>query len=215
MLMRRARAMDRDAQPTSRTLAITTGVALAAGFVTAYAQEWLPSELGSFANSAGPWTLIAFGLALGAVDLRTAVFSGVLALLALLTGYVLGAGVRGFASGSALVAFWGAAALIAGPAIGAAAHWVSADRGRLAAAGAGVISGVMIGEGAYGLAFIADTTYPPYWWGETVAGAGLLVAFTLVRKVRPADVATALAVAAVSATTLVVLYRSDLIALLP
>jgi hypothetical protein len=38
------------------------------------------------------------------------------------------------------------------------------------------VSGVLIGEGIYGLMQVADTTYPPYWWGEIVVGLLLLAA---------------------------------------
>lgn len=117
------------------------GLALALGVLTAYAQGWLPDRVASLANSSGSWVLIAFLLALlGATPVAAAAF-GSLSLLSLLTGYVVGAGVRGYPSSTALLLFWGAA-------------------------------GVLVGEGVYGLLFIADTTYPPYWWGQMVVGCG-------------------------------------------
>jgi len=104
------------------------GAGLVVGGLTAYAQEWLPAEVGSLANSAGSRALVAFGLA----------------------------------------------ALLVGPPPGLAAHWVRAGQPMLAAIGVAAMSGVLVGEGAYGLAFVADTTYPPYWWGSIVAGLALL-----------------------------------------
>ena len=119
---------------------VLVGIAgLSLGFLTAYAQEWLPDELGSLANSAGSWALVAFTLALLAVDGRTAVSFGCLALVALLIGYILGANVRGFASGRSLIVFWGAAAVVAGPLIGLAAHRVRTEHGPMAALGIGAI----------------------------------------------------------------------------
>jgi hypothetical protein len=39
----------------------------------------------------------------------------------------------------------------------------------------GVVSGVLVGEGIYGLTRIANTTFPPYWWGEILVGLVLLL----------------------------------------
>jgi len=85
--------------------------------------------LGSLANSSGSWTLVAFGLALLlATGVRNAAVIGSLALLALLVGYVLGAEARGYASGTGLIAFWGAAALLAGPLVGIGAYWSRTEK---------------------------------------------------------------------------------------
>ena len=32
------------------------------------------------------------------------------------------------------------------------------------------MGGVLIGEEVYGLTYVADTTFPPYWRGEIVVG---------------------------------------------
>lgn len=69
---------------TALGLALVGVVGLSLGFLTAYAQEWLCEQLGSLANSAGSWALVAFVLALLAADARTAALSGCLGLLALL-----------------------------------------------------------------------------------------------------------------------------------
>lgn len=59
---------------------------------------------------------------------------------------------------------------------------------------ASCISGLLVGEGVYGFAYIADTTYPPYWWGEIIVGAGLLccVARRRFRRLYPAALAVVL-----------------------
>jgi hypothetical protein len=196
--------------------AIVAAVALVLGVLTAFAQEWLPEDLGSLANSSGVWALVAFALALLASDVRIAAFYGCVALLALLMGYVLGTNARGFASGTALVVFWGAAAIVVGPALGLGAHWVKTRTGLAAAAvGIGVMSGVLIGEGVYGLAYIADTTYPPYWWGEVIVGVVLLSGVAWRRLQGPGVAAIAVAMCAVTATAFVVIYSQDLISVLP
>jgi hypothetical protein len=196
-------------------LATACVASLALGFLTAYGQEWLPAELGSLANSAGSWSLIAFALALLGSSLRIAGALGALVLIGLLFGYVVGAHVRGFAAGTALVLFWSAAAVTAGPALGLGAHWVKTRRDHLAAVGTGVMSGVLVGEGVYGLSFISDTTYPPYWWGEIAAGVTLLVVIG-VRVLRQGPTAAiAAAACCITATAFVVIYHLDLISVLP
>jgi hypothetical protein len=183
------------------------------GVLTAYGQGWLPREVNSLANSAGSWSLIAFLLALLATCPRVAAACGVLSLLSLLAGYVLGAGVRGYASGSGLVVFWGLAGVVVGPFQGLGAYWVRAGRRTLAAVGAGGTGGVLIGEGVYGLTYIADTTYPPYWWGSIVAGIALLAVIGALRLRRPLPVLLSVAVVSAVATAFVVAYSGNLIAL--
>lgn len=199
--------------PVSAGIVAVVGLFL--GVLTAYAQEWLPEDLGSLANSSGVWALVAFALALLATGPRTAAIHGCVALLALLVGYVLGTNARGFASGTALVVFWGAAAIVVGPALGLAAHWVKSKAGLAAAAGTGVMSGILIGEGLYGLAYLADTTFPPYWWGEAVVGVVLLCGVAWQRLDGPRSIAAAAASCALTAAAFVGIYSQDLISVLP
>lgn len=199
---------------TFRRLTLVCSAGAALGVLTAYAQGWLPPELGSLANSTGSWALVAFCLALLAAGPGWAAAFGCLALLTLLGGYVVGADIRGYPSSMNLLLFWGAAALVAGPLLGLGAHWGKTGRGLLAAAGAGGISGVLIGEGAYGLRYIADTTYPPYWWGELIAGLVLLALIAGLRLRTPTNIVAAVGLAALSAGAFVLLYSQDLIALL-
>lgn len=177
-------------------------------------QFWLPTEVRSLTNSSGSWSLIAFLLALLARRPQTAAACGALALIGLLAGYVLGAEVRGFPSSGSLLAFWGLAAVTAGPLLGLAAHWVGHGRRTLAAVGVAAISGVLVGEGAYALSSVADTTYPPYWWGEIVIGLVILagVAVRRLRTARPVALATLLTL--VVAGGFVAVYGLDLIVLL-
>ena len=51
------------------------------GVATAYAQAWLPHEVGSLANSVGSWALLAFLLAFLGATPRAAAFLGFLALV--------------------------------------------------------------------------------------------------------------------------------------
>lgn len=182
------------------------GIGLLLGILTAYAQGWLPNDVAPLANSSGSWSLVAFLLALLAAGPRTAAACGVVALAALLGGYVLGSGIRGYVSGAGLIIFWGLAAVLVGPFLGIGAWWVKAGRPFLAALGAGGMGGVLVGEGIYGLLYIADTTSPPYWWGQIVVGMGM-VGWVAVRRLRrPGPAAVAVLVCVAVAAAFVVAY---------
>ncbi|WP_219414347.1 DUF6518 family protein [Pseudonocardia nigra] len=193
--------------------AVAAVCGLLLGALTAYGQEWLPDALRSVANSAGSWSLVAFALATAAPRRTAAVVVGPLSLLALLAGYVLAAAVRGDASSTRMIVFWGLAAVVVGPFIGLAAHAVRAGTATAAAVGAGGMAGLLVGEGAYGLLYIADTTYPPYWWGSILAGVLVLVWVGARRLRHLRAVALSVAVAAVTAAAFVVVYSRDLLAL--
>jgi hypothetical protein len=195
-------------------LAGVCGAGLGLGALTAYGQEWLPPELGSLANSSGSWSLMAFGLALLAGGPRLAALCGALTLGTLLAGYVVAAGIRGDVSSSSLIVFWGAAAILMGPLIGRAAHAVRSGAPTLAALGSGAMSGLLIGEGIYGLIYIADTTYPPYWWGELIVGVGLVGWIARQRFPRLRPIAVAAGFGLVVAAAFVAVYTQDLIAML-
>ena len=186
--------------------ALVVVVAFVLGVVTAYAQGWLPEEMGSLANSAGTWTPVAFALSLVATSAWLAALFGSASLLALLAGYVVGAQVQGLPSSTTTILFWGAAVLFAGPVLGLSAFWIKTRRDLLAAAGVGAVSGVLIGEGIYGLTRIADTTSPPYWWAEIVVGLILLLAVAWRRLLGIRAVAVAGGVALVTAATFVLVY---------
>lgn len=157
-----------------RTALAVLAVALLLGVLTSYAQTWLPDELRSVSNSAGPWCAVAFALALLAWrPVRGALVGGV-SLALLVTGYYLTAQLRGYAVGTGSVAFWVVAAFTAGPALGLGAVWLRCDDDVRRGWGVGVLPGVLLGEGAVSLVTVADTTYPPYWVAEAVVGVLLL-----------------------------------------
>jgi Family of unknown function (DUF6518) len=205
---------ERRSSAATGRLALVVLVGLALGILTSYAQGWLPDEIRSFANSSGPWALVAFALALLAPSRRLAALHGFVALAALLAGYCIATGLRGFTASSALIAFWGAAALVAGPLLGLGAYWVRTDRGAFAAFGAGAMAGVLIGEGYFGLVYVGDTTSGAYWAGEIVVGVALLGAVAAWRLRRHA-VLGAIAVALATTVAFVVVYRANLISVLP
>ncbi|MCU1591796.1 MAG: rane protein [Frankiales bacterium] len=148
---------------------------LVGGVLTSYAQGWLPSQVGSLANSAGPWCLIAFLAALPARRPALAAFCGAVTLVALVSGYYAASMWRGYGVSTRTVDLWVFAAFVAGPVLGLSAHWLRDRRAPRAAMGAAVPATLLLAEAAYGIRVIADTTYPAYWWAEAGCGAALLV----------------------------------------
>lgn len=148
---------------------------LALGALTSFGQSWLPDEAHSIANSAGSWALVAFILGLLASTAWVAAVCGAGALLTLLAGYVIASVVRDFGVSRTMVVFWSMAGLVIGPFLGLGALWLRRGHGILASLSLGGVSGVLIGEGIYGLRYVADTTYPPFWWGELALGVAVLV----------------------------------------
>jgi hypothetical protein len=177
-------------------------VGLAVGGVTAPAQGWLPDNFGSLANSAGPWALVAFLVALTTRRVSLSALGAALALMAMEIGYAISTVIRGGSNSSSTVAFWLVAALIAGPAVGVAAAWTRSGHPVRTGLGIGLITGVLVGEGIHGLTAVADTTYPPYWIGEIAAGAVVLVVGSLVPR-KPLTLAAALGSAAIVAAVVV------------
>lgn len=165
------------------------------GGATSFAQTFLPDALRPFANSASGWTLLT-ALVVAACRART-VPSAVLgagSFAALVLGYQAVSGLRGFPTDETLFLVIG---LIVGPFVGGAASWLRRDRWR-AAIGCGALSGIALGEGAYGLIVVSGTTGWSYWIAISLAGLALLV-HTAVRRLRT----TRVRVVAVGLTVLV------------
>lgn len=181
---------------------------LAIGILTSFGQGSLPSEMGSLANSAGAWSAAAFLLCLcNAASLRGPLL-GFLALAAMLAGYMVATELRGFATGRSLWLFWGAAAIVVGPALGIGAAWVRGTDPRRIAAGAALIAGILIGEGAYGLTIIAGSTSPAYWTLQIIVGLAAVLAVSLARLRRAAPVGVCVILTAAVAFAFYIAYSS-------
>jgi hypothetical protein len=172
---------------------------------------WIVAADGVIRERLPDETLLVFLSDTHTSDRAIAMVCGALALVALLAGYVLGAGIRGFPSATALMVFWGLAAVLVGPPLGLSAHWVRAGRPALAALGAGVPAGVLIGEGVYGLRVISGTTFPPFWWTEIALGVLLLCVVAAIRLRHPRPVILSVASAVVVGLAFVAVYSQDLI----
>lgn len=159
---------------TGAVVAVIVG--LLVGALTAYAQGWLTDGLGSLANSAGPWSLAAFLVAMRTRRPAIAALWAMLVLGACEVGYVIATQVRGGSNATSTVVFWLTAAVLAGPPLGVAGAWTRQGRWWFgASAGPAVLAGVLIGEPIYALSTIADTTTPAYWWCELIVGVGIVV----------------------------------------
>lgn len=190
-----------------RAQRIVRGVAAAAsviafslvvGGLTSPAQQYLPDELRSLANSAGGWSMFAF-LAVWLSRARPAL-GGVLGAVSFVTmveAYGVVSGWRGYFFAEPFSSMWIPVGLVAGPVIGVAASLVRHGRRRSwRVAGVGVLSAVLLAEATYGLTVVRETTSPVYWALEAVAGVGFVVAAVVARgrddtktggSLRPAD----------------------------
>ncbi|MFC3689669.1 DUF6518 family protein [Aquipuribacter hungaricus] len=192
-------------RPWARTT-VPVLVALLLGALTAFGQAHLPETLTPLANSSGSWTVVAFACALLPRSARTAALVGALAMLAMLAGYVVTNELRGFPSSSALLLFWGVLSVTVGPPAGLGAYWARTRRDLRAALGLGALAGILVGEAAYGLTVVSESTPAAYWWGSVLVGVAV-TAWASVRRLRGAAAQVAApVVAAAVATPFVGLY---------
>jgi hypothetical protein len=185
-------------------LAVVLVAALALGGLTSLGQTLLPDEVSSLANSVTGWTLPTIALVLlTSRSFGEAAASGALSFIALTFGYAVVSTLRGFTFDPLT---WAVIGLLAGPVVGVATF---ALRGRpmQAALGGGLLAGLVIGEGVYGLTEVADTTSPVYWWMAIAVGAALLL--TMIARLRAARPALVLvSVAALTAIAFGIAYRA-------
>ncbi|MFE1167251.1 DUF6518 family protein [Nocardiopsis sp. NPDC058789] len=195
-------------------LALAVGGGLLVGVLTSYAQGLLPGVLAPLANSSGSWSVAALLLAYPARRRGFAIAAGVLTLFAMVAGYDLASVLRGFHPSLGSSLFWCTAAVVVGPFLGWGAHALRTRSGYVPLA-AGAVSGLLVGEGVYGLTVIAATTPAAYWWGSVAAGAALLVWAVVRRFPRFLPASGAVAAAAVVATVFPLVYSIDLLVQFP
>ena len=175
-------------------------------------QGSLPEGLAPLGNSSGSWCLCAFALALLEQDPRRAALIGFASLVAMLAGYALATELRGYPVGTSLFVRWGAAAIIAGPALGAGAAWLKGPDPLRAAAGIAPIAGILLGEGLYGLTVVAATTSVGYWIGELALGITLVILAAIRLRSWP-GIALMLALSAIASAVFYFVYTRALGAL--
>ncbi|MEI9514490.1 DUF6518 family protein [Agromyces sp. CCNWLW213] len=190
------------ARPAALRVAVVVAAAFLVGGLTSLGQAFLPAEFASLANSASGWTLPTAALVwLTAPGHVEAALGAALGFAAMTVGYSVVSGWRGFPFDPTE---WALVGIVVGPVVGTAA--LALRRGPVASAlGTGILAGICVGEGVYGLTAVADTTSPVYWWAVVVVGAALVgIAAARLRSVPP--IALAVLVTAIVAGAFVAAY---------
>jgi hypothetical protein len=152
------------------------------GGLTSWAQGFLPDAFASFANSASGWTVLTALLVYWSrARTAPAAVLGAVSFVLLVLGYMVASEVRGLVYNPLL---FSAVGVVVGPFVGIAVSWLRAT-GVRAALGTALLAGIGVGEAAYGLTVVRETTSPVYWTLIGVAGL-VLLAGLLVRRIRGA-----------------------------
>jgi hypothetical protein len=162
------------------TLAVAVG--LAGGAVTEWSVPHLPYSLEPLSNTAAPWVLVAFVVALTARSMGESLMLAVISLIALVLGFYVAEALRGWPVSLHQVEFWAATSVIMGPLIGLAADLLRHAGPTAGAFGAGVLGGLLTGEAVHGLTALEFSTSAHYWDVQFVLGVGLAVGLTLWRS---------------------------------
>jgi Family of unknown function (DUF6518) len=157
---------------------------LAAGAVTEWSVPHLPFSLEPLGNTAAPWVLVAFAVALTARRMGESLMLAVVTLLALVLGFYVVEACRGWGVSRHQVELWSVASVAIGPLVGLAAGWLRHAGRRTAALGAGVLGGLLAGESVWGLTGLRFSSPADYWHVQFVLGVGLAVGLTLWRSRR-------------------------------
>jgi uncharacterized protein DUF6518 len=197
----------------ARILLVAVGAGFAIGIATSVGQGWLPEGLTPLSNSSGSWCLCAFALALLERDPRRAALVGFASLVTMLAGYALATELRGYPVGTSMFVRWGAAAVVAGPALGVGAAWLRGSEPLRAAAGVAPIAGIFLGEAVYGLTVVVATTSVGYWIGELAIGLTLVVLAAIRIRTRR-GIALMLALSVIASVVFYLAYTRALGALL-
>jgi Family of unknown function (DUF6518) len=160
-------------------LALAAAVGLAAGAATEWSVLHLPFSLEPLSNTAAPWVLVAFAVALTARWTGESLVLAVVTLVALVLGFYVAEALRGWPVSRHQVEFWCVTSVVAGPLVGLAAGWLR-HAGRTAGAlGAGVLGGVLAGEAVHGLTALRFSSPAGYWHAQFGLGLGLAIGLTL------------------------------------
>jgi hypothetical protein len=161
-------------------------LAVVSGLTVGAATEWsvlhVPFSLEPLGNTAAPWVLVAFGVALLARQLRESLLLAILTLLALVVGFYVLEACRGFGVSQHQVLLWSVSSVVIGPLVGVAAGWLRRGEHAPASVGAGVLGGVLGGEALWGLTGLRFSSPANYWRVQFVLGVGLAVGLTLWRS---------------------------------
>jgi hypothetical protein len=135
-------------------------------------------------NSAAPWLIVAFGIALTTRRFVESLALAVVTLITLVMGFYVAQDIRGWAVSRHQVVLWTAASCVAGPLVGIAAAWLRRTPRTRAAIGAGVLGGLLAGEAVYGLRVLRFSTPSRYWHMQLIVGIAVAVVLPLWRSRR-------------------------------
>jgi hypothetical protein len=162
-------------------LTLAAMVGLVVGAVTELSVPHLPFALEPLANTAAPWVLVAFAVALTARWMSESLVLAVMCLVALVVGFYVAEALRGWQVSRQQVEFWSAASVLIGPLIGLAAGWIRHAGRAAGAVGAGVLGGLLVGEALHGLTALRFSSSAGYWDMQFALGVSLTVGVTLWR----------------------------------
>jgi hypothetical protein len=203
---RRAFGTPRDGIRATLIVLVTAAVW---GGLTSFGQQYLPEELRSLANAAGPWfAVVMASIVVARPRIGLAIILGGLGLIVMNEAYGAVSRWRGFFYGSGLGSIWNVIALLVGPMAGIAATWVRSSRPVLVALGASAPAAVCIGEGLFGLTVVSDTTSPVFWSLEIAAGIGVIVVAAVTRVRTFPALAVLVGASALGAGLFYVVYSS-------
>jgi hypothetical protein len=169
---------------------LVAGSSLALGGLTSFGQAVLPNALQSFANSAGGWTILTFGLVwLSRVRPPVGAVLGLLSFVLLVEGYRVVSGWRGYYYAEPFQDTFTIVGVLAGPIVGLSAALVRSGPVSWKPLAAAPVAAVLIGEGIYGLTVVATTTSPVYWTLQIVLGVALVTAAAVAARPRVAPTA--------------------------
>lgn len=194
-----------------RTLLLMAGVAAASyvlGGLTSPAQQYLPEQISSFANSTSGWTILTF-LLIWFSRLRPlwAAVTGAISFVLLVDGYRIVSEWRGYSYGAPFQDFFTVVGILAGPIIGVSAALLRYGTPTWKALSVVPLTSVLIGEGIYGLTVIGNTTSPVYWSLILAAGIAITVIHLIVQRPGMRLILTVSALTLLGATTFWVGYQ--------
>lgn len=158
---------------------MAAAVGFAAGVATGWSVLHLPFALEPLGNTAAPWVLVAFAVALAGRRVGESLALAVVALFGLVLGFYAAEAWRGWPVSGHQVALWSVACVVFGPLVGLAAGWLRHAGPTRGALGAGLLGGLLAGEAVYGHTALRFSSPGRYWYVQFLVGLGLATGLTL------------------------------------
>lgn len=157
---------------------VVVAAGIAVGSLTSVGQTYLDQPLNAFVNSASAWLVVPFAAGAWMATRRGAALAGLSVALAQLVGYYATAHARGYATGTSILAFWTACALVGGPVFGTAGQlWRRERQGSLRGLGMSILAAAFFAEGLW--VYLHELHY--YDTAALWIGIGALIVVALAR----------------------------------